>query len=211
MGTENISLSSQKPALIFDFGGVLLDWNPRYLFRNCFNGDQDVVENFLAEVDFYSWNLEQDKGRSFDEGVKALSSIFPKYERIIKAYDENWEESILGPIQSTVDLLLPLKQSGYSLFGLTNWSEEKYKIVEHKYDFFKLFEKILVSGEVKMAKPDPNIFKLILNFIGRPAPECIFIDDSHDNILAAKTLDFKVIHFSSSEKLLSEIKELSSS
>ena len=199
---------STKPAIIFDFGGVLLDWNPRNLFQKYFGEDTDAMEKFLREIDFFSWNLEQDKGRSFAEGVAELSARFPQYAYLIKAHDERREESIHGPIQSTVDALMPLKEKGHPLYGLTNWSEEKFRLVAHKYDFFNLFETILVSGSVRLVKPDPRIFQMMLDEIGRPASECVLIDDSATNTMAARQLGFKAIHYESSGQMLEELAQL---
>src|SRR5512140_1463174 len=115
---------------------------------------------FRIYVDFCAGNVDQDKGRSFAEGVLELSARFPNYAPLIKAYDDQWEESIRGPIQSTVDTLLPLKEKGYLLYGLTNWSEEKFKVAAHRFEFFNLFETIVVSGKIKLAKPDARIFHM---------------------------------------------------
>ena len=200
--------SAQKPALVFDFGGVLLDWDPRTLYRPYFDGDEAAMEKFLAEINFYVWNFEQDRGRSFAEGVAELSARFPNYSDLIKAYDTSWETSISGPIQPTVDTLQPLKENGHALYGLTNWSAEKFQLVAHKFDFFNLFEHILVSGAVRLAKPDPRIFALMQARIGRPAAECVFIDDSAPNIAAASDFGYQTIHFVSAQQMLAELAQL---
>ena len=201
-------MKAQFPALIFDFGGVLLDWNPRYLFAQFFAGDIVAMENFLTEINFSAWNLEQDRGRTFAEGVADLSDRFPKYADLIRAYDECWEESISGPIQSTVETLLPLKEKGYLLYGLTNWSYEKFQLVDQKFPFFDYFESILVSGFVQKVKPDPAIFQMMLAQIGRPATECIFIDDSAANIAAARNLGFMTIPYESTSQMLLNLAQL---
>jgi 2-haloacid dehalogenase len=199
---------SKNLALIFDLGGVLLDWNPRYLFQKEFDGDNASMERFLMDIDFYAWNLEQDKGRSFAEGVVELSARFPQYADLIKAYDERWEESIRGLIQPTVDTLLPLKKNGHSLYGLTNSSEEKFRLVAQKFAFFQLFEIFVVSGMVRLAKPDERIFQLILEKIGRPADECVFIDDSAVNTTAARELGFNTILFESAHQMMLELEQI---
>ncbi len=198
-------MHERKPALIFDFGGVLLDWNPHNLFLKDFHGNTDAVDAFLEEIDFYRWNLEQDRGRSFADGVRELSASFPHYAHLIKAYDDRWEESITGPIESTVAMLPALKESGFSLFGLTNWSAEKFELVADNFSFFGYFEKILVSGVVKLAKPDERIFQMMLGFIRRPASECVLIDDSLVNVRSAKEFGFCAIHYQSSEQLRGEL------
>ncbi|MCX6082752.1 MAG: HAD family phosphatase [Chloroflexi bacterium] len=198
-------MNSRLPALIFDFGGVLLDWDPRNLFRKFFGEDVAEMEQFLVDIDFYGWNLEQDKGRPFADGVAELSARFPQYADLIRAYDERWEESIRGPIQSTVNTLQPFQEKGYSLFGLTNWSHEKFQLVSHQYSFFSLFENILVSGFVELVKPDPRIFEMMLARIDRPADECVFIDDSAANIAAARQLGFMTIRYESTRQMLRDL------
>jgi len=201
-------MMNQKPALIFDFGGVLINWDPYHLYLRFFDGNTDAVDKFLAEIDFPAWNLEQDRGRSFAEGVAELSARFPQYADLIKAYNEHWEESISGPIQSTVDTLKPFKENGYLLYGLTNWSAEKFQLVKHKYPFFELFETILVSGAVRLVKPDPRIFHSMLEQIGRPAAECVLIDDSAVNVAAALQLGLKAIQFKSAPQMLAELAQM---
>jgi 2-haloacid dehalogenase len=194
--------------IIFDFGGVLIDWNPRYLYRKFFDGDAASMERFLAEVGFIEWNLQQDIGRPFAEGIADLCERFPVYAGLIKAYDERWEESIGGLIQPTVAILHRLKQAGFRLHGLSNWSVEKYELVRPKYEFFSWFDTILVSGEVKLIKPDPRIYAVLLERIGRKPEECLFVDDSQVNITTADQLGFKTIHFQSPEKLEDELRGL---
>ena len=194
-----------KGAIIFDFGGVLIEWDPLRLYRKLFNGDACAAKNFLAEIGFAEWNLQQDKGRPFALAVAELCERFPQYTSLIQAYDERWEESIGGPIQPTVEILYLLKQVGYPLYGLSNWSEEKFQIVRPKYAFFDLFEIIMVSGEVKLAKPDPRIYTLFLERIDRRAVECLYIDDSNTNIIIADQLGFNTIHYSSPEQLKMEL------
>ncbi len=192
--------NKHHPAIIFDFGGVLIDWDCRYLYRKLFT-DPDALERFLVEVGFREWNLEQDKGRPFAEGVAELCAQFPHYAVQIKAYDERWEESIGGAIQPTVELLDTLKQVGYPLYGLSNWSAEKFRLVRYKYAFFDWFDLIMLSGEAKLNKPDPRLFALFLNTIGRMASECVFIDDSATNVAAARRLGFTTIQYESPEQL----------
>lgn len=194
-------------AIIVDFGGVLIDWNPRYLYRKLFPGNEAAMERFLAEIGFTEWNRQQDAGRAFSLAVTELVRQFPSYAHLIQAYDERWEESIAGPLQGTVDLLLPLKEAGFELHGLSNWSSEKFQSVRTKYPFFQLFETILLSGDVKLAKPDPRIFRALLERITRPANECLFIDDSEENITAARALGFETIRFESSAQLRNELRQ----
>jgi len=202
------SFNNSIKAIVFDFGGVLLDWDPRYLYRKVFAGDLEAMDRFLTEIDFYNWNLQQDQGRPFADAVAELSRQYPHYAPLIQVYDERWEESIGGPIQPTIEILRSLKQAGLPLYGLSNWSAEKFRFFRPKYEFFSWFDDILVSGEVKMVKPDPRIFAVFLERIGRSAAECLLIDDSQANLTAAARLGFKTIHFKSPEQLEAELKQL---
>jgi len=191
-------------AIIFDFGGVLLEWDPHALYRRFIDQPQQI-DQFLAEVGFATWNAEQDRGRPFAEGIAELSSQFPHHAHLIRTYYDHWEDSIVGPIPGTVAILRKLKRAGYPLYGLSNWSAETFPKVRKRYAFFDLLDDILLSGDAKMLKPDPAIFNLLLSKIGYPSRNCLLIDDSQSNIVAAKSLGFNTIHFKSPGQLQSEL------
>jgi 2-haloacid dehalogenase len=193
-------------ALVFDLGGVVVDWNPRNLYRKLFT-DPDAMERFLAEIGFAEWNLEQDRGRPFSDGVAILSQAFPHHAELIGAYDHRWEESISGPIAGTVEILGELQAAGYPLAALTNWSAEKFELVARKYDFAGWFDPLVVSGTERVCKPDPRIFRLLLDRAGWKAEECVFIDDSPPNVVAAADLGFRALHFESPEQLRQELEK----
>lgn len=195
----------KSPAIVFDYGGVLLDWDPFYLYSKMLGGDRRAMERFLSDVDFFTWNVEQDRGRSFAEGVAELSARFPHYRELIRAYDERFLETLGGPIQPVVEILSALKAAGYPIYGLSNWPAEKFNLVRPLYPFFELFDGMVISGEVGLVKPDPAIFELLLERIGRPAGECLFIDDNQANVLAAARLGFQTIQFASPEQLRAEL------
>jgi len=199
---------SHIKAIIFDFGNVLLEWNPRNVYQRYFPDDPEGMERFFSEVNFADWNLQQDKGRSFAEGVAILSREFPHHSHLIQAYHDHWVESVGGSIGGTVRILKQLKQAGYSLYGLSNWSAETFPSARKKYDFFDLLDDIVISGEVGHIKPDPEIFQIMLEKIGRPAQECLFIDDSLTNINQAQKMGFATIHFQSPEQLETALHEL---
>jgi len=201
-------MTSHIKAIIFDFGNVLLEWNPRYVYQRYFPDDPEAMELFLKEVDFMNWNLQQDKGRPFVEGVAILSEKFPHYAQLIQAYHENWTDSIGAAYDGTIEILKQLKQAGYPLYGLSNWSAETFPFAREKYDFFDLFDDFVLSGEVGHVKPDPEIFHIILEKIGKPAEECLFIDDALTNINQAQKMRFATIHFQSSEHLAGALREL---
>ena len=198
-------MRSKIKAVVFDFGGVLIGWDPRNLYTRYFPDEPQAMEDFLAEISFMDWNAQQDKGRPFREGVALLSKQFPHHAHLINAYQENWKESITGEIEGTVKLLTMLKEKGYALYGLTNWSAETFPIVRHEFVFLELFDGIILSGEVKLIKPEPEIFELCLQRIGKPADQCLFIDDSETNIDAAKAMGFDTVHFISPEHLKDEL------
>ena len=199
-------MTSQIKAVVFDFGGVLLKWDPRNLYSRYFPEEPQAMEDFLAEIGFMEWNAQQDKGRPFAEAVASLSKQFPHHAHLINAYQENWKESITGTIDGTVELLRMLKETGISLYGLSNWSAETFAMVNHEFKFFNLFDEIVLSGEVKLIKPEPEIFELFLQKIGKPANQCLFIDDSEANITTARKLGFDTVHFISPEHLQNELR-----
>ena len=194
-----------KPAIIFDLGAVLIDWNPRHLYRKLFD-DEATMERFFVETNLLQWNARQDEGHPFAAAVVELSAQFPHYEPYIRAFHERWEEMMPGAIAGTVEILAELKDRDYELFALSNWSAETYPFAFARFEFLRWFRAVVISGEVKVCKPDPRIYALILNKIGRPAHECVFIDDSRANYETAQQLGFNAIHFQSPEQLRVELK-----
>ena len=189
-----------KPVIIFDLGAVLIDWNPRYLYRKLF-ADEAAMEQFFAETDLLNWNAKQDEGRPFAQAVAELSEQFPHHEQFIRAFHKRWEEMMPGAIEPTVEILAELREQNYDLYALSNWSSETYPMAYARFEFLQWFRSIVLSGEVKVCKPDPRIYTHLLSRIGRPANECIFIDDSLANYQAAIELGFQAIHFQSAEQL----------
>ena len=197
--------SDPLPVLVFDVGGVLLDWNPRYLYSQYFPGDPQGMEHFLEEVDWFGWNLEQDAGRPFDEGIRLFSERYPERTGLIRAYDENYEVSVRGVIEGNVQLLDELHRAGYPMYVLSNWPYDRFLQMRPKFPFFDWFDGMVISGEVRMVKPDPRIFQILLEKVGRPAGECIFIDDVQVNIDAARALGFQAILFTSPAQLRADL------
>jgi 2-haloacid dehalogenase len=186
-------MENQKPAIIFDVGGVLLDWNPRYLFRKLFNGDEVRMEDFLTRVCSLAWCLRIDEGQPFPEAVEELSHQHPEYATFIHLYYDRWEEMIGEPFTANIELLHALARKGYPVYALTNFPTDKFEFTRNRFDFFRIFQEIVVSADVKLAKPDPRIYELMLRRIGRQAKECIFIDDTARNVDSARTLGLRAI------------------
>ena len=194
--------------VIFDFGGVLVDWNPKYVFREVFDTGQEM-DYFLENICTMEWNIEQDRGRTIAEATRIKIEEYPDKENLIRMYYDKWVDMLGGAIQKNVDLLLPLKER-FNLYGLTNWSAETFPIALDMFPFFSEFDgKIVVSGEEKLIKPDPRIFELILDRYHLEAAESIFIDDNPDNIQTANRLGFKTIHCLGDTDVNAEIAQLS--
>lgn len=179
--------------IVFDFGGVLVDWNPKYLYRKVFDTEAEI-DYFLKNICNSDWNVQQDAGRSLDVATQVLQEKYPEYSDQIAMYYGRWEEMLGGLIESNVDILRNLK-GNYKLYGLTNWSAETLPIAKRMYDFFEVFDGIVVSGEEKLVKPDEKIYIILLERYGINAVESLYIDDSYDNIVTANRLGFKTVHF----------------
>ncbi len=200
--------STTIKAIIFDFGNVIIEWDPRHVYRRYFPNDAEGMERFLTEVDFMTWNAQQDKGRPFKEGVAELSAKFPQYADLIQAYHDHWADSIGAAYLGTIEIMKQLKQAGYPLYGLSNWSAETFLRVHEKYDFFNLLDDMVISGAVGYVKPEPEIYQIMLDKIGKPAQECLFIDDSLPNIKQAEKMGILGIHFQSAGQLRIELQRL---
>lgn len=192
--------------IIFDFGGVLVDWNPRYLYKNVFN-DVPKMEYFLTHICTEEWNLQQDKDRTLQEGTLMLQKQFPEFTDLIQLFYDQWEVMLKGEITENVKLLPQLKKN-YPLFGLTNWSAETFPIALNRFSFFSYFDGIIVSGEEKIIKPDQAIYKLLLNRYQIKAAESLFIDDNINNIIAANEMGFQTIHINTNIILEEELKKM---
>ena len=190
--------------IVFDLGGVLIDWNPRYLYKKIFASTEEM-EWFLSNVCTPEWNARQDAGRPFAEALALVTEKYPKYAAQINDYYARWEETLGGPIKGTVALWQELKNKGCHIYALTNWSAETFPIAKQKYDFLQKMDGIVVSGEEKMNKPNPEIYKRLLARYGLQANNCVYIDDSLPNVEAAAQLGFDVVHFVSPEVLRLEL------
>ncbi|MEM6844715.1 MAG: HAD family phosphatase [Bacteroidota bacterium] len=181
--------------VIFDLGGVLIDWNPEYLYRKIFS-DEAEMKQFLEEVCHGEWNKEQDRGRLFAEAVAERTAAYPQYKSQIQAYHERWEEMLGGAIEQNVAVLEDLRKNpGISLYAITNWSAETFPIAQRDYPFLQYFQDIVVSGELKIVKPDTRIYQTLLDRQPSIIPEqSIFIDDVAENIAGAEELDIIGIH-----------------
>ena len=191
--------------VVFDLGGVLIDWDPRHLYRKLFAGNEAAMEHFLATVCTHDWNREQDAGRSFAEGARLLKSEHPDKAELIDAYGPRFDEMMAGPISGSVEILRELKDRGTPLYGLSNFSSETYPSAFMRFGFLRYFEGIVISGEVKLIKPDPRIFALLIERFAIDPERAVFIDDVAANADAARPFGLHAIHFTSPAALRAEL------
>jgi 2-haloacid dehalogenase len=195
-------------AIIFDLGGVLIDWNPSYVFDKMFE-DEEQKKHFFENICTSDWNEKQDAGRSLKEATEELVTKHPEWKAYIEAYYGRWEEMLGGPIHGTVEILKQLKeQEKYKLYALTNWSAELFPIALERYDFLHWFDGRVVSGEEKMRKPFPEFYQLLLDRFGLNVEETLFIDDNTRNAKAAEAMGLKTIIFKSPFQLKEELAKL---
>ncbi len=193
--------------VVFDLGGVLVDWDPRHLYRTLLP-DEAAVETFLAEVTTPQWNAAQDAGRNWDDAVAILTEEFPEHAELIAAYHHRWVETINGQIDGTVDLLRQLRDAGIGLYALTNWSAEKFPHAQDRFEWLAWFEGIVVSGSEQIIKPDPRIFHVLLQRYGLDASAAVYVDDNPANVEAARALGFTSLHFTGPDRLAAELSGL---
>jgi 2-haloacid dehalogenase len=194
--------------LVFDLGGVLIDWNPDYLYNKLIPDEQER-KWFLSTVCTPDWNEEQDAGRSLKEATEHLVAKYPDHEAAIRAYYDRWTEMLGGPIHETVEIFRELKSRGQlKLYALTNWSAETFPVALEMYEFLHWFDGRLVSGAEKMRKPSPEIYRLLIDRFGIDPKKAIYVDDNIRNVLPARELGFIGIHFRTPELFREELKGL---
>jgi 2-haloacid dehalogenase len=194
-------------AVIFDFGNVLVGWDPENLYRHLIP-DTSERKAFLRDVCSPAWNLEQDRGRPWGEAIALLCAQFPERATLISAFYDRWDEMISGPIAEGHDLLERVVGAGIPAYGLTNWSGETFDNNGHHLPFLKHLKYVAVSGHLGMVKPEPEIYHHLLKKIGLPAEQCAFLDDNPANIAAAHALGLKTVHFRNDGTALAELRGL---
>jgi 2-haloacid dehalogenase len=197
-----------RDIVIFDLGGVLIEWNPRFLYRRLFNGDEAAMEEFLTTVCTPEWNLAQDAGRPFAEAEAEAAARHPDKLELIQAWSRNFHEMIPHAIAGTVAILDELCQREIPLYALTNWSAETFSQQPARFEFLQWFDGIVVSGREKLTKPDPRIFRLLLDRYGIDPARAIFVDDVAANAAAAGAIGILGIQFTGPEALRRELAEL---
>jgi len=198
-------MNNEIDAIIFDLGGVLIDWNPSYVFDKMFNNEEQK-KHFFENICTSDWNEKQDAGRPLKEATEELLHKHPEWKEYIEAYYGRWEEMLGGPIHETVEIFRQLKETGkYKIYALTNWSAELFPIALERYNFLHWFDGRVVSGEEKMRKPFPEFYRLILDRFQLTSQETLFIDDSVRNAKAAEDIGLKTVLFKSPYQLKEEL------
>ena len=193
--------------IIFDLGGVLVDWNPRYLYRKVFDREEDM-EMFLTEICSPAWNAEQDGGRTFAEASQILIEQYPNFETEIKMYFDRWPEMFSDNIEGSIDILKTLvNDDKYKVYALTNWSAETWPTALELFPFFHWFDDVLVSGAENMKKPDAEIYELILDRFNIDRTKAVFFDDSLKNVTGAQAVGLHAFQFLSPEQLKDDLKK----
>ena len=201
-------MATHVNAVVFDLGGVLIDWNPRYLYRKLFGSDEAAMERFLADVCTPAWNAGLDAGRPFAEGVAELVAAHPDQADLIAPYRERWPEMLGEALEGTVAILGELRRAGLRTYALSNWSAETFPLTRTRFPFLDEMDGILISGEAGVGKPDPAIFREFLARFGLAPDRTVYIDDWDRNVATAAGLGMTAILFLDAEQLRTDLRRL---
>jgi len=207
MDTEWSLPTVRATAVVFDLGGVLIEWDPRRLYRQLFD-DPAAMESFLSEVCTPAWNARLDAGRSWPEAIESLAREFPAQRDVILAYDARWEEMLGGSIEGTVQILAELRDAGIPCYALSNWSAAKFVLTRPRFPFLEWFEGIVISGDVGASKPDPAIYRVLVARYRLTPSTTVFVDDAEPNVLVAAELGFRAIRFTGAPRLRADLRGL---
>jgi 2-haloacid dehalogenase len=194
-------------AVVFDLGGVLMEWDPRRLYRQLFD-DAAAMESFLSEVCTPAWNARLDAGRPWPEAIESLAREFPAQRDLILAYDTRWEEMLGGAIEGTVQILAELRDAGVPCYALSNWSAAKFALTRPRFPFLEWFEGIVISGDVGASKPDPAIYRVLVERYRLTPSTTALVDDTEPNVLVAADLGFRAIRFLGAPRLRTDLRGL---
>lgn len=187
-------------AVVFDLGGVLIDWDPRYLYRQLMESDADI-DAFIRDVCTDSWNAELDRGRDWDEAVRELVEAHPDRAALITAYRDRWLDMVKDAKWDVVEVMEQVRARGAPIYSITNFNDRTLAMAAEKYPFLKQFDGMIVSATVRLLKPDPAIYRALLDTYGLRVEDLYFTDDRADNVEAARALGFQTDIFTSADQL----------
>ncbi|HEV7266575.1 MAG TPA: HAD family phosphatase [Falsiroseomonas sp.] len=193
--------------VVFDVGNVLIRWDPRHLYRQLFRTEAEM-ERFLAEVCTNDWNIEQDRGRTWAEAIAERVALFPQHDTLIRAYSDRWQEMVPGEVAGTAAILDSLRAGGVPLYAITNFSAEKFAESAVRFPLLRGFRDVVVSAHERLIKPDPAIYRLLLERNGLDAGRCLFVDDSEKNVRGAEAVGMRAHHFRDAPTLAAELARL---
>lgn len=192
--------------IVFDVGNVLLRWDASLLLRDLLPDDA-AVDAFMTEVDFPAWNLAQDAGRSWDDGVATLATSFPHHAEVASAFHARWHETLPGPVPGSLEILEALKREGRPLYAITNYSAEKWAETLPRFPFLaNSFRDVVVSAHEGVTKPDARIYRILCERNGLDPSDCVFIDDSAANVAGARALGMDAVRFTDAPALARELR-----
>lgn len=191
--------------VVFDLGGVLVDWDPRYLLRDVMPGREEEMERLISEALNHDWNLDRDRGDSWPDAMLRLKAEYPDWTDVFDAFDARWSETMGGDMPETVAILAELRDAGVPLLALSNWSAEKFPIAEKRFEWMAWFDGIVVSGRIKLVKPDAAIYQHLLDTCDLDPTDTFFIDDRQENIEAAEAMGITGHHFLGARALRTDL------
>lgn len=194
--------------LVFDLGGVLIDWDPRHLYRRLFKGDEAAMDRFLATVCTRDWHVQQDAGRSTAAATAELVARHPEHRALIEAFYDCWDEMTAGLLPGAAELLDRLARRRVPLYALSNWPADTFPRTRAKFPILGHFHAIVISGEIGIVKPDRRIFDHLLKTQRLVASECLFIDDVAENVEGAQAAGLSAIRFQNTPSLAQALREL---
>jgi 2-haloacid dehalogenase len=197
---------STPEAVVFDLGNVLIRWDPHAAIAAGVGPEEATRFLEADDFDFRAWNHAQDAGRSWDEAVAEAVRSHPHWRQHVAAYRSHFAESIAHEVDDTVEVLRELHEAKVPLFALTNWSAELFPAARERYGFLQLFDDIVVSGEVRAAKPAPEVFDILRQRTGRALESCLFIDDSPDNVEGARRSGLQAVLFTDAAQLRDDLR-----
>ena len=180
--------------IVFDFGGVLIDWNPLHLYNKYF-GDEAQARWFVEHICTMNWNVQMDAGKPFSQGIAELTATYPEWADAIAAYRTRWPEMIGGPIPGMEEFVRRLKAAGYHVYGLSNWSWETFSTIMNDYPVMDVLEGKVISGLEHVIKPDRRIYEILLTRFGLEPSETLFVDDNADNLEGAAVVGIQTLQF----------------